>query len=798
MLTTIRDEAHLASKRLLRRPGTVLLMVTTLALGIGPTLASFAVVYGSLLRPLPYGDPDQLVMIWQGVNGTRERRLNVASRIASHWYNNPSREIEVAPLQMWRTNVAAQIDLIDDDGPQRLRGALAASNVFSLLGVRAAVGRVFTTADQDDGLAVISHGFWVRRFGARPDALGKKLELVLGRADRQARLVTIIGVLPERFSFTYPEETDIWVPMPSRGLAEGRDDFALIGRIRPGLNERMIEQLLSAPFVSDPRPPEIWIEPIHDYAVGRVRPLVWLISAVTGVLLLLACINVAGILLTQTTARRDDFGLQVALGASRSIVWRALIIECFLLVTTSLIVAAISVTVFLPALKALLPAFVPRVNEIQLSPIAGMWLGALLTLVIVLAMIPSVLGLSFAVPSQARLQSRSATASRAASWWRQSLIVVQTAVVLVLAVSAFALLQSFWRIQAVDLGFDGQQVVAAHLQLMGRRYARPEARAAFEAQLREQIQLLESVERIGVTSSVPLRNSLDWRRQIKVPQGEALVANEREVDGGYFDVMGIPLRAGRLFNDVDRTTKSSTAILSESLARRLYPAGDAIGRYLPLRVPAEIVGIVGDVRQVRAADEPTLAYYLNSALDPSELISVVVRLREGRSLDDFASAVRRTVRSIDPAQPIDSISAIAQLKSDSIADRRLFAAITVTISVVGLILTVIGLSSVIRRLNADRMKEFGIRSALGARSIDLIAMVTRQAMWPVLVGVGLGLLGAMAAGRAIQPLLFQTSATNSVVLVIAAAAVASICAIASIASAASAGRVDTIGQLRHD
>lgn len=645
MLSTLRDEFRMARNRLLRKPGAVVVIVLALTLGVGPNLAAFQIVYGTLLRPLPYRDTEELKLVWQGVDSPPQRRLAVTSEVVNRLHEELDDEFEIAATQLWRTNIGARFDLIGGYQAQRLRGALASPNLFELLGVDALVGRALRPTD-DSSVAVISHALWTQRFGGREDVVGTAINLTMGRIGRQSRPVTIVGVLPARFTFTYPEETEIWVSMPWQDIKRARrEDYTVIARSKPAITLAQSETILAQPFAADARPPILWAESMHDYAVGRVRPLVWLLASVTGVLFLLACINVAGILLAQAVTRRREFAVQMALGATRVAVWRQLLLECLVLALIAIVTAATSIAVALPTLRSLLPATVPRSTEIAMGPASVFWTAVLLALVVGAAMIPSAIGSGFGAQLHFSDSGRTFAGSRTATRWRQILLGTQTAVVMVLAVCGGLLVKSFREIQSIDVGFSAREVIAINLQLMGARYATPEARQAFQSTLVERVEAIPAVASVGVTSSVPLRNSLDGRRKLQTADGVGVMANERQVDAGYFGVMGIPLKAGRLFVSSDIASEAPVAVVSERLATALFPQGNAIGQFLPLQVPAHIVGIVGDVRQTRVEDEPSLAYYVHRLQDPSELVSLVVKLKTTERSEGTIFGIRSIVSS---------------------------------------------------------------------------------------------------------------------------------------------------------
>jgi putative ABC transport system permease protein len=760
-----------AWRLLARYRGTSLLILLTLALGLGANAAIFAISRGVLLRPLPYDDPERLVLLW----GRRESAApgSTGRGLATpRWF----REIRarqrsfssIAAIESWNGNPGATFDLATSSGGERLRGGFVTPNFFATIGVGTTIGRTFSDIDPAD-LAVISHDLWRRLFGASPDVLGRRLDLATGRGrQRVVRPLTIIGVLPPRVQFSYPESTDVWLPLLPQQVEDPRLQSAIMyrimARLRPDTtlqqaHEDMaaVKTVLAADLGQYMNRITFWLEPVHENAVGAARPALQLLSTVAALVFFVACLNVATLLLAQTVERRREIGVQLALGASRSRIVRQLVTEGAVM---ALIAAAISVAVVAvlqPLLRASMPPGIPRVDEIRVDLLTLAWITALVTLAVVLStIVPAWRGSGIDPGAEIGQSGRTATQSRSAAIWRHALVAVQVSAVVVLLAGGGLLLRSFWTLQRIDLGFDGERVFTAEMRLLDPRYFEAGRLKAFQSELLSRVRALPGVERASITSSVPLRG-VDWTRAL-THRGERQTAKERDVDPDYFGVMGIPLLAGRTFSEADAEGSAPVAIVSRSLAERLFPGENPIGQRLELnpKNQPEIVGVVGDVRNTRveAAGDP--AYYVPRAQQSSEIICLVVRTARGSS--DLAPAVRAIVASLDPMQPVFNATTIDGIVSESIADRRFYATATAAFALVTLLLAAAGLYGVTSYSIAARTREIGVRAALGAAPARLVRMLIVQGVRPVILGLAIGLVAAVWAGRLLERFLFEVRA----------------------------------------
>jgi len=807
---TVVEDLRYAGRALRRRPGYAFATILTLALGIGANTAIFAVVRGVLLRPLPYAAPDRVVMIWRERKGDAILRRGLATPFhVQQWRARARTLADLAALEMWNTDVSARMDLAGEEGAERLRGSFASPNFFDLLGVRAALGRTFSDGDTASGAAdvvVLSDGLWRRRFGADRAVIGRTIDLTVGRRDRRIRRFTVIGVLPPRFRFTYPKDTELWTPRSWHDIEGGPRDaitYTVIARLRDGVllaqaqaemvavNDAMARDLPDDRYVSSEFAA---LEPVQDYVAGQFRSAMFLLIGVTAFLLVVACVNVANLLLARTVERSRELAVRAALGASRGRLARQLLAEGIVLASAGGILGMAFAAMLQPALRATLPSTIPRVDEIGIDAITLAWAFGIAALMSIAAgLAPSWRGTPN-LHAALKQGGTTVTGDPRAARWRRVLIAAQVAAVVVLLLGGGLLLHSFWNLQRVDLGFDGSRVLTMEMRLIAPRYRDEQRLRLFQEALLERVRAVPGVTQASMTSSVPLRG-VDWRKSFSADgRPGRYIANERQVDPDYFSLMHIPLHAGRRFDTNDTASSPRVAIVSEGLAREMFHGESAIGRFVDLDPRAQIVGVVGDVRHVRVDEAAAPAIYTARAQWPSELICVVARTTPGAA--GVAAAVRKAINSVDPNQPVEGVTTLDQIVSASIADRRFYAAATTAFSVVALLLAIAGLYGIVSRGVAERVRELGIRIVLGAARRDLIGLVVRQGLSPVAFGLALGAVAAYWTSRMLRGFLFNVTTVDPVIYIAVPVLVIVIAAVACYVPARRATKLDPIAALR--
>jgi putative ABC transport system permease protein len=765
-----------------RRPQLTILTVLTLVLGIGANTAIFAVARGTLLRPLPYSDPDSLVMIWRASVNTPAARGIATPEMVLDYRARASSFADVAAVDLWTSNLTSRLDVAGSDGADRLRGSKVTPNFFTLLGVPAALGRTFAETDEQN-VVVLSDALWRRRYGADAAIIGQTIEVAGGR-ERTRERFEVIGVLPPRFRFTYPDDTELWSPLPWTEVQSATQQaliYHVIARLKDGVGVDAAKSDMAAVVASiqADRPKggydrtRVWIEPVHEWSVGRVRPAVRLIVAVTALLLLIACLNVATLLLAQTAPRRRELALQQTLGASRGRLVRQMLTEAGMVTLVSTVAAVSFVMLLQRALRAVLPPLMPRVDEVGVDPWTIGWTTAIAAATLVLAaLLPSWRGARVDPYSELVIGGRGSSAGRVTTRLRQALTALQIAAASIMLIAGGLLLGSLWNLQHVDLGFDGDLVLTQELRLLGPAYREPSRRLAFHDAVLQRVREIPGVREAASTTAIPFRG-VDFLRSFSTADpAKRVAANARSVDPAYFGVMRIPLVAGRLFTASDNAAGPLVAVVSEAFVREYFADGIAVGRQLPnqrlvatdgkprlVPSPLEIVGVVGDVRTVRVEDSARAAVYLPQAQDASELICLVMRTDPGA--DHVAAAVRSIVRDVDPNQPVGPMTTVGDVVAGTIADRRFIAIAATAFAIVALLLTVAGLYGVMVIAATERVRELGIRIALGATRRAVIALLVRQGLAPVLAGALIGSIAASWAMRFMTSYLFEVKGVGA-------------------------------------
>jgi putative ABC transport system permease protein len=797
------------------RPALTGLTIFTLVLGIGANTAIFAVARGVLLRPLPYQDPESLVMIWRTAANATEPRGIATPQMLREYRARATSFTDLAAVELWRGNTSAQVDLVTNDGAERLRGSFATPNFFSLAGVRPALGRGFTDGDGSDTV-ILSDGLWRRRFGGDPAIVGRTIDLVSGRA-RSRQRAQVIGVLPPRFRYTYPEDTELWMALPWAAVESATQQalqYQILGRLRPGVSvasaDSEMASVVSAMHAAFPKGGydrmRVWSEPVHEWSVGRVRPAVRLVASVTLLLLAIAGLNVTSLFLAQTTARRREFALQQSLGASRGRLVRQLLTESAMFTGIAVGAALVVVGLLQQVVRAMLPAQMPRVDEVGVDLLTVAWTTGIGAATLLLAgLLPSWRAARVDLNAELVLGSRTSSGGRMAARVRQGLTVLQLAAASLLLFGGSVLLQSLWNLQHVNLGFDGS-VLTQEIRLMGPAYRDPVRAGRFHDDLLQRVRATPGVREASTTSAIPLRG-VDYRVALPmVGTSERLTVNRRHVDPAYFNVMRIPLIEGRLLVEADNASSALVAVVSESLAQRMFPGRPALGQSLPYQRmatsgpprmvtdPIEIVGVVGDVRSVRIDEAGGPAYYLPQSQVPSEVFCLVIRA-DG-SADQIAAAVRTAVRELDPSQPVGPMTTVEEVVAGTIADRRFYAVATTGFGAIAFVLTVAGLCGVMLITAVERVRELGIRVALGATRRGLVMMLLRQGIAPVLAGVALGGLLAAWAIRFLTSYLFGVDHVGAPVYLAVTLLVAAGGVVACLLPARGASTVDPMVALR--
>jgi predicted permease len=804
----VQDVRH-AARRLAKTPGFTAVAVGVVAIGIGANTAVFSVVNATLLAPGPYPEPERLVRVWESnlAQGEPIDPLPPASFAA---YRD-----ETGVFETLGARRDGFYNLTGAGEPEALLSDRYSADYFKALGVRPLLGRTFTSEEDRPGhdqVVVLSQGLWQRRFGGDPAMLGRSITL-------DGRPYTVIGVMPD--DPLSGGRVQLWTPLaldPALAGDHRRRFLRVVGRLKPGLTQADAQAALSrvAARLERDHPDThggwtVLAEPIDERTVGDIRPALRVLTAAVALVLLMACANVANLLLVRASTRERESAVRVALGASRARLLRQSLAESLLVAGVG---GALGVWLAVAGVDLLLGLFpthlgnvaIPRLQEI---PIDVRVLGYSLVLALASGALFGVLPAlrASAIDPADSLREGARTTSGAARGRLRSLLVAgEVALALVLTSGAALMLHSLARLSKGDLGFDPHNVLTARLTLPEARYDQAGQRR-FVARALEQIRALPGVEAVGATTFLPLSGwhgdrAFAVEGQAPPPPGREPHADWRIVGGDYFAALRTPLRSGRAFAATDTETSPRVAIVNEAFVRRFLPDGPALGRRLDYRVRTdaeapqwrEIVGVVGDVRHHGLVREPVPEVYLPYDQEPLFLVALAVRTA-GEPLA-LAPALRQAVWQVDKDQPVGYVLSLERMAGETMALHRTSAATLVVFTVVALGLAALGLYGVLSYTVSQRTREIGVRLALGARRRDVLGMVMGQGLRVAGVGLAAGLLASLALTRLLSSLLFGVSPYDVPTLSAVVAVLAVTAALASALPALRATRVDPLTAFR--
>ena len=794
-----------AVRQLLKSPGFTLVAIVGLALGIGANVALFSVVNSVLLRPLPYHDPERLV---------RLSSTNEENNLARVGFSYP-RFLEVQQRQQVFSHLALSagnaFTWTGRGDPEQLIGLQASAALLPALGLEPVLGRNFS-ADEDrpggERVALISYGMWQQRFNRDPSVLGQALTL-------DGAPYTIIGVLPEAATAFPLNQLQIWVPRPAEvpyvvpsQLNNGGYFFQVIARLRPGVSLDQAREAMNviaagyraANAANVDAPSRIEIVPLLEDAVGAQRQSYLLLFGAVACVLLIACANIANLLLARFAGRRREIAARFALGASRPEIVRQLVTESMLLAVLGGAVGLLLAEWSLSALVTFGADLIPRVAEIRIDPIAlGFSLLATLVTGVAIGLLPA-LQASGVKPLEA-LKEASRGSVGTGSRLRASLLIAEVSLSLVLLIAAGLLLTSFARLQRVQPGFNPENVFSAQLVLPPQRYPR-EKLVAFYEQFYQRLATLPGATSAALTDRVPLTGGQSPAPVAVVgrpvpPMSERPNANRHLVSPRYFNTLGIPIRAGRDFDERDSATVPHVVIVNETFARRHFPGEDPVGRTLITgmgQLPSQIIGVVADVRSTDLNTPPEADYFLPALQRPETFTNVLVRTDMGPTA--MAGLVRDALRSVDPELPLLEPQTLSTRIAATVANRRLALFLLAGFALLALILASLGVYSVMAYLVAFRTSEIGLRIALGASPNGVMRMVLGHGRRLTLVGVALGIAGALVVSRLMQQALFEVDPADPLVYIAVSVTLLLVAEAASFFPARRATRIDPVIALR--
>lgn len=801
-LSDLAHDLRFGFRSLVRAPGFTLAAALTLALGIGANAAIFSVLNAIVLRPLPYAHPGQLVSLG---NGSAGEYLELRQRLRS-----------LSGLAAW----VEQTHPVDDgQDALRVEGAAVTTNLMSLLGVAPLIGRGFTDRDAVIGnntVVIISHGMWQRRFGGAQDVIGKRLSI-------EGAPYTIIGVMPR--SFNYPnKDVEYWQPyafeLRNAGIIWAVGGKKFIGRLAERATLEQARREVRTVWPSLRRLNPLWdpgddyrrsatVTPLQEEIVGTARSLVWMLFGSALLVLLIACVNVANLLLARATARERELAVRAALGGGRGRLVRQLVTESVLLASFGAILGVALGYVAVHWLVALIPSGVPRADEIRLSGAVLVYIALLSTATGVLfGIVPAMR--ATAAPRAASSVGFGRRATFGVSHARASAALVsgEVALAVLLAVASILLVRSFAALRSIAPGFEPTHLIAARVTPPIMRYKDPDRVTSFYSVILERAAALPGVRSVAAVDKLPMAQTV-WGMALRVEyQFEdathdlPMVGHFQAVTPAYFRTMGIPFLHGRAFTDGDRADQLPVTIVSQSLARRFWPNEDPIGKRVgyPFESPwMTIVGVVPDTKQDSLRDTLSTSMYVpwqqRSRLSGAEMWTLV-RTTADPAL--VSASIRRIVREVDRTVPVSDVRTMTAVVDASMSKTRFTTGLVAAFALLAVMLGAVGIYGVMSYLVGQRTREMGIRMALGATRAAVVKLVVGRAVQLAVVGAGAGAVAALFASRALRRWLYGVSPTDPVTFVAVIALFVAVAALASYAPALRATRIDPVRSLREE
>ena len=818
-MNTLLQDLKYGLRMLLKHPHVTAIAVVTLALGIGANTAIFSVVNAVLLNPLPFREPDRVVALWESVPNQGRSRVTPAN--FHDWKNQNTVFEDVASFGR------NSLTLTGDGEPEQLVGARVSSGYFAVIGVEPIIGRSFTAEEYELGkgrVVILGHALWQRRYGGDRNIINRNITL-------DDTPYTVVGVMPRGLYPVSPlnpgritfdeQEQNFWLPMSFTAewaAARSAHVLGVVARLKQGVSKEQataemnaIGARLEKEYVAN-RGEGILVSPFMDEVVGNVRPALLTLLGAVGVVLLIACANVAGLLLAQHAGRSKEIAIRAALGAGRRRLVRQFFIEGLLLSLLGTVAGLALASLGLKVLLQFVPAGVPRLAGVSLNwRVLGFTILIALGTCLIFGLIPALetskLDLNSALEQSGRTSGPGASKLR----FRQLLVVFQISMAVMLVIGAGLLVKSFWLLQRVDPGFESEHVLSAGLTLTLSKYSEPEQINNFHKQLLERVSAIPGVKHATVAYDHPLTSN--WIDSFQV-EGRVLPADSRSQSANfvpigpeYFDTVGLKLVGGRRFTQGDDADHPGVVLVNESFVKQYFPNENPLGQKMRPGPPGriwknkkltsfEIVGVVRDVKLagLEAPSEP--AYYIPASQAPLEDMTILVRTTTDPL--SIVGALRQAVWSIDPNQPIANISTLEKVVDDSVAPRRLNMLLMGLFGGLAMLLSAVGIYGLLSHAVTQRTQEMGIRMALGAQVNDVLKLVLKQGMMLVVIGEIIGLAGALALTRLIRGLLFGVTPNDATTFVVVAAVLGVVALLACYFPARRATKVDPLIALRYE